>query len=328
MNYRRKYLVWAAVLAVASTLPGGAATARVARDWAGSPAVVQVDTASDVFAVGDVHGDRDRLVRLLGAAGLVDRGAHWSGDKSLLVFTGDLIDKGPKGPEVLLLLRALRDEAAQAGGRVIVLMGNHENDFLRNPESEKAKEFALQLRDAGVDAKAAAACTGELGAFLCGLPFAARVNDWFFSHAGNSGGRTLPQLSADLAGGVDHDGYDTVQLTGANSLIQAKLQWFQSAATLSSYAAALGVKHIVQGHQHAVMRFPDGKERKLGEIYQWRGTLFMIDTGMSQDIDDSMGALLRMRSGEADAICPDGRTMKLWDAAKKTDASKGVRCSK
>ncbi|HEY1495684.1 MAG TPA: metallophosphoesterase [Candidatus Solibacter sp.] len=304
------------------------------------PAVVQIDTAEDVFAVGDVHGDCDRLLKLLSAAGLVEGSpaspkVHWAGGKRVLLFTGDLVDKGPKGPAVLALLQQLRTEAEQSGGQVVVLTGNHEIDFLRSPLSDKAKEIASQFKAAGLNPEAVAACQGEPGAFLCSLPFAARVNDWFFSHAGNSGGRTLKQLIADLQAGFDRDGYSTAQLTGANSLVQARLgeqgpggkSWFEDGTktVLQDYTAALGVAHVVQGHQHAVLRFPDGKHRRIGEIYQWRGLLFLIDVGMSQDIDESRGAVLRIRPSEASAICPDGRVRKLWDAARP-DASKGARC--
>uniref|UniRef100_Q01ZC2 Metallophosphoesterase n=1 Tax=Solibacter usitatus (strain Ellin6076) TaxID=234267 RepID=Q01ZC2_SOLUE len=326
----------AAALSLFSGIPR--AQNKTARDWAKNPAVVQIDTAEDVFAIGDVHGDCDRLLKLLSAAGLVEGSpaqVHWAAGRKVLLFTGDMVDKGPKAPEVLALLQHLRTEAAQAGGQVVVLTGNHEIDFLRGPLSDKAKEFAGQLEAAGFDPVTVAACKGDLGAFLCSLPFAARVNGWFFSHAGNSGGRTMQQLIADLQSGFDREGYSTAQLTGANSLVQARLgeqgpggkSWFENGdkTFLPDHTAALGVAHVVQGHQHAVLRLPDGKHRKLGQIYQWRGLLFLIDVGLSQDIDESHGAVLRMRPNEASAICPDGRVKKLWDAAKP-ESSKGARC--
>jgi hypothetical protein len=334
---------FATLLAVA--VPSAFAEAKVSRNWVTDPAVVQIDTTADVYAIGDVHGDCDRLVTLLIGAKIVESDpsspgkVRWSAGKSVLVFTGDIIDKGPKGPEVITLLRSLREQAAHAGGRVVVLAGNHEVDFLRDPGSSKAAEFATQLRRAGLDPKVIAACGGDVGAFFCGLPFAARVNKWFFAHAGNSGGRSLSELIADLQSGLERDGFATPQLTAADSLLQAPLggkgaSWFDAGKkkitgeqALAEYAAALGAAHIVQGHQHKSVRFPDGKTRKIGQIYQWRGRLFLIDGGMSREINDSAGAVLRIQPGEASVICPDGRTTKLWDEAKKPGASKGVRCA-
>ena len=315
-----------------------------ARDWTAYPAVLQIDTTAPIFAVGDVHGDCDRLVRLLAGAHLVESGpashggVRWSAANAVLVFTGDLIDKGPQGPAVITLLRSLREQAAAAGGRVVALMGNHEADFLRDPESDKAKEVSVQLRTAGMDPKEVAACRGEVGEFLCGMPFAARVNGWFFAHAGNTGGRTLQQLTADLTKAIEREGFGARQLTAEDSLIQARLagpdtgttSWFENASTggeqtLAAYAAAVGAAHIVQGHQHHTVPFPDGRRRRDGEVYQWRGRLFLIDVGMSREIDDSAGAVLRMGPRDAAVLCPDGRSFKLWDAGKPR-ASRGVRC--
>jgi len=35
---------------------GTASAQKIARDWAKYPAIVQIDTREDVFAVGDAHG--------------------------------------------------------------------------------------------------------------------------------------------------------------------------------------------------------------------------------------------------------------------------------
>ncbi len=93
-----------------------------------------------VVAVGDVHGAYDGLVSILQRAELIDDETHWIGGTSILVQTGDLFDRGVQLREVFELLMRIQDEAASAGGRVIVLLGNHEGmnltDYYRdaNPE--------------------------------------------------------------------------------------------------------------------------------------------------------------------------------------------------
>lgn len=82
--------------------------------------------AGRTVAVGDVHGAYDELVSILRSSGLLDADGHWSGGEATLVQTGDLLDRGPRVREVLDLLRRLQAEAAAAGGRVEVLLGNHE----------------------------------------------------------------------------------------------------------------------------------------------------------------------------------------------------------
>jgi hypothetical protein len=79
-----------------------------------------------VVAVGDIHGDYDNLVSILGAAGLVDSRARWSGGRATLVITGDFFDRGPDVRRVIDLLMRLEREASRRRGRVVVLLGNHE----------------------------------------------------------------------------------------------------------------------------------------------------------------------------------------------------------
>jgi len=60
-----------------------------------------------LFVVGDVHGHRDVLVRLLREVGLVDPAERWSGGDALLWLVGDLVDRGPDGIGTIDLVRRL-----------------------------------------------------------------------------------------------------------------------------------------------------------------------------------------------------------------------------
>jgi hypothetical protein len=93
--------------------------------WAG-PAKAPPEPQEPVVVVADVHGDFDDFVALLQRTGLIDKQNHWAGGKTTLVQVGDLLDRGPKPREVMDLMMALEKEAAQAGGRVVSLLGNHE----------------------------------------------------------------------------------------------------------------------------------------------------------------------------------------------------------
>jgi len=81
---------------------------------------------SVVIVVGDVHGDFDGFCTILKRTGLIDEQHRWTGSKSVLVQTGDLIDRGSRSREVMELLISLEKMAKIAGGRVIPLLGNHE----------------------------------------------------------------------------------------------------------------------------------------------------------------------------------------------------------
>jgi hypothetical protein len=328
-----------------SVCAGVADSAAASRDWAKYPAIIQLDTTEDVFAIGDPHGDPKRLAGALAGAKLIDDAsvapdrAKWAGGKSILVVTGDMIDKGTDSIGVITLLRTLQSDAASRGGRVIITMGNHEAEFLADPLGDKTEEFSKELTAAQMDPKAVADCSGDIGQFLCGLPIAVRINDWFFSHGGNTDNRTMQQISAAIEAGFATDGFATKELVGKNSILEARLNkkgpnglpWFQDgkASTdpqklLAKYVATLGVKHLVQGHQYNAVKFPDGRNRKEEHFFQRYGLLFLIDTGMSRGIEDSdsVGGALRITGSGGDqkaiVICPNGDEKTIW-SKKKTD---------
>src|SRR5215471_4445551 len=209
------------VLAAAASLAGG--TPKANRDWSKHPAVVEIDTNEDVYAVGDAHADPDRLAAVLAKAKIIKAvpkkpaDVKWAAGKSVLVITGDMIDKWHHSLDVIALLRALQTSAAAAGGQVIITMGNHEAEFLADPHGDKTEEFGDELKEAGLKRNDVADCQGDLGQFLCTLPIAARVNDWFFCHGGNTNGQTIQALTDSIESGFANDGFATAALVGDNS---------------------------------------------------------------------------------------------------------------
>ncbi|MDH3745378.1 MAG: metallophosphoesterase, partial [Acidobacteriota bacterium] len=79
-----------------------------------------------MVAVGDLHGNHDKLIRLLTAAHVIDADLRWSGGEDHLVVAGDFLDRGAEDRQLMDLLRRLERESVAAGGRVHVLLGNHE----------------------------------------------------------------------------------------------------------------------------------------------------------------------------------------------------------
>src|SRR5688572_18360421 len=139
------------------------------RNWGRCPAVVTLQTTEIVHALGDTHGDYDRLVTLLVAGKLISAApaspqqVTWSGGKSIFIVTGDMIDKWDQSIEVIALMRALVSSAASQGGRVVISAGNHEGEFLEDPKSDKTKQFRKELKAAGIDPKEVANGTDSEG---------------------------------------------------------------------------------------------------------------------------------------------------------------------
>ena len=79
-----------------------------------------------IVAVGDLHGDFDVWLDIARSAGLIDARNGWAGGTTTLVQTGDIVDRGPDSLKIIRNLQKLQKEAPKVGGRVIVLIGNHE----------------------------------------------------------------------------------------------------------------------------------------------------------------------------------------------------------
>ena len=77
------------------------------------------------YAVGDIHGRVDLLEHLL--AKIHADLQHRPAPKTLLVFVGDLVDRGPSSAQVIERLRCYRRD----GVRPVFLLGNHEEVLLR-----------------------------------------------------------------------------------------------------------------------------------------------------------------------------------------------------
>ncbi len=86
-----------------------------------------VEDAERVVAIADVHGAYEAMVETLQKANVIDAELAWSGGATNLVVVGDLLDRGPRSRDAMDLLMQLESEAPQAGGKVLVLIGNHES---------------------------------------------------------------------------------------------------------------------------------------------------------------------------------------------------------
>jgi hypothetical protein len=88
--------------------------------------VCNITSTERVVAVGDVHGAYTNFVAILRAAGVLDNRDRWIGGRTILIQTGDILDRGDDSRRVVDLMRRLERDAQRAGGRVLSLLGNHE----------------------------------------------------------------------------------------------------------------------------------------------------------------------------------------------------------
>lgn len=183
----------------AAVAPAEAKRASEAAGDAGSLAVSKA-APERVVAIGDLHGDLDATRRAFRLAGAIDANDAWVGGPLVVVQTGDLVDRGDDDRTILDLVERLKADAAQAGGQVLALVGNHEImnvdlDF-RYVTRGAFSAFADVVPTDGVAQKTSrlpAEQRGRAAAFLPGGPYAkmlaerpvvVRVGDSIFVHGG------------------------------------------------------------------------------------------------------------------------------------------------
>lgn len=254
-------------------------------------------TGQRVVAVGDLHGDLDNALAVLRLAGLVDDAGSWAGGATVLVQTGDLVDRGDEGREVLALLRRLQEEAAAAGGRVVQLLGNHE---LMNLTGDWRYVSTGDLAGYGGRAgrEAAFGPLGEDGAWLRTLPVVAVVEGTVFVHGGVTPARAALGVEAlnrevprVLAGTLVADPESPTWYRGYLQEPEPL-----ACANLERALVALGARRMVVGHT----------TQRSGDVaVRCGGRLLGIDTGISDAYGGHLNAL-ELRGGDARALTPAG----------------------
>ncbi|MBI1751359.1 MAG: metallophosphoesterase [Acidobacteria bacterium] len=265
-----------------------------------------------VAAVSDIHGNLQGLLTLLRAHQVIDAANRWTFGKGQLVVAGDVMDRGPQVTEAYWLLRSLEAQAAARGGRVHMVMGNHESMVLTGDQryvNPKYKQLSAGLLP-GLDVLYGP--DSEVGRWLRLHPALIRVGRTLFLHGGISpkllaGKPSLQSVNESLAAiwkpGVSEEarkamlgthgplwyrglipGADTKLGDASPEHIQALLQAFD-------------VDRVVVGHStlDAVTAFHGG--RVIG-----------VDAGLK---DGKGGELLLLEKGQAFRGLPDGTRLPL-----------------
>lgn len=94
----------------------------------GSPPTFVSAPGRRIVAVGDLHGDLAKARCALEMAGVLSSDGQdlWTGEETVLIQLGDILDRGKDEIAILSLLRSLDIQAKAKGGAVFQVNGNHE----------------------------------------------------------------------------------------------------------------------------------------------------------------------------------------------------------
>ena len=257
-----------------------------------------------VAAASDIHGQFDLFKSLLINNKIADKEGNWNFATGHFVITGDVFDRGEQVLEALWYLYDLEKQAQAAGGRLHVLLGNHEvmvlNGDLRylHPKYfETAKLLDRPYEDLFLK-------NSVLGDWIRSRPVLVKVNGMLFAHGGFHPELKSKNLSVDEINKVFKANLIKKEVNGERSELGTYLHkrngpiWYrgyfkEDAITEEQIDGLLehfSVEHIVVGHttQSKVLAVHDSrviaidagmKNGEYGEVLFWdsgqfsRGTL-------------------------------------------------------
>lgn len=141
-------------------------------------------SASKIAAVSDIHGQFGVFVELLINNGIITDTWEWNFGDGHLVIPGDIFDRGPQQTEALWLIYQLEQQAMQYGGRVHLLLGNHETMVLYDDLRYLNAKYSKVADAFGHTFPELYGKNTVLGAWLRSLPVIVTVNNIMFMHGG------------------------------------------------------------------------------------------------------------------------------------------------
>mmetsp|Transcript_4495 Transcript_4495/g.8183 ORF Transcript_4495/g.8183 Transcript_4495/m.8183 type:complete len:342 (+) Transcript_4495:115-1140(+) len=258
-----------------------------------------------IVSIADLHGDLEKAKKVLKLTGVVGENGQWiGGNKTLLIQTGDMVDRGPNSLEVVEYFQKLQKSADSAGGKVVNLLGNHEimlldgRSYYLNPEEAKRHGGREQFLSVFEE---------KVGEFLRKLPVVHLADRTLYTHAGlepKFGNLDLESINIIATKGLQKGNSGHHRSSAASSILQSQhgpvwtrgydIDYPQDAEAACSLLAktltAFNADRMVIGHN---------VQRNAQPGVHCDGKLFLMDVGMSRVYGDASPVVLEVRSRTA-----------------------------
>jgi len=286
--------------------------------WGKKPIeVTKLDYKGDfkIAAVSDIHGQYDVFIDLLKKNSIIDQYSNWNFGTGHLVIAGDMFDRGAQVTEVLWFLYDLEMQASKKGGKLHVLLGNHDvmvlNGNLRavHPKYLEISKILKQPFNSLFTEDTV------LGDWLRTRPVLVKINNILFTHGGlhpdlAHKGLSIDQINSEFKkqliaselpekrnelGNYLHRGNGPIYYRG---YFQGKTATTQQIEDLLNY---FDITNIVVGHT---------THRNIETRYD--GKVIVIDANMKSGND---GEILFWESGEFVRGTLSGETLPIQKEA-------------
>jgi hypothetical protein len=215
------------------------------------------DAPSKFLTISDFDGHIEGFTMVLKGEGVIDDNFNWTYGDGHLIISGDLFDRGFHVTECMWLLYKLESEAEAAGGKVHLIIGNHEmfnmTDYWQYVEVKYFNNAHLmgkrmpELYDPNT----------ELGRWLRSKNIIERIGDYAFTHGGIS-----PEVSALNLSYDQINNYGRMEMNGtctSNDCIEVNgsggVYWYRGMAEeiltqlqVDNFVTGFGVERLIIGH--------------------------------------------------------------------------------
>lgn len=278
-----------------------------------SPEPAEYPAPARMLVVSDIEGNFKGLQQLLQGTGVMDGRARWTFGPGHLVFVGDLFDRGLQVTECLWLLYKLEAEAAQAGGKVHFILGNHEVMNLTGHYKYLRRKYHQNADSLGLDYGRWYAADTELGRWLRSKNAVERIGPTLFVHGGLSPEVTalrlpLAQLNALTRRSLDAP--DTTGLSPAEKLMRnPKLSpdWYRGLA--QDEAPAAHVAAVLRQYGATRMVIAHTPFEEITPLYD--GQVVAIDLPHQEHTEKGFMQALWVEAGQFSVVDNQGRKQAL-----------------
>ena len=155
---------------------------EIKRHYDRSPGIC--DMPERLLAIGDLHGNLQSLLSLMIGNKIIDAAFNWIWGNGQIVFIGDLFDRGCQVTELIWFVQHFESQAQINGGRVHLILGNHEimaligdHRYLNEKYRNICEYFSMNYWEFYTP-------DSELGRFIRSKPAILKIGDILFVHAG------------------------------------------------------------------------------------------------------------------------------------------------
>lgn len=154
-----------------------------------------------LFITSDPHANFDCFYDLLSANGIINDKCDWTYGNGHLALIGDVMDRGDDATAIYWLLYKLEAQAAEAGGAVHFMMGNHEPLVLMNDLRYTRPKYTKLADILNVKYNYFFSQRSELGRWITTRNTIERIGRNILVHAGLSrtlydSGLTIPEVNS------------------------------------------------------------------------------------------------------------------------------------